>query len=118
MDIIAYHLRDQVMPNRKNYKTGQPAYTLELWWEGPFAVLKASSYTVTVQLLVNMKIFNTFHISIVRPYHDNSVAGQSKTNDNIMANRGQEVVRTDDGVETEEWCCEKMMNCGKANNGR
>jgi hypothetical protein len=65
-----------------------------------------------------MKIFNTFHVAMVRPYHDNVVPGQSKTNDNIRANRGREVVRTDDSVKTEKWCYENVMDFGKANNGR
>jgi hypothetical protein len=53
-------------------------------------------------LPVNMKIFNTFYVSMVRPYHGNGVPGQSETNDDVRANRGREVVRTDDGVETKE----------------
>jgi hypothetical protein len=58
-----------------------------------------------------MKIFNTFHVSMVRPYSGNSIPRQSETN------KGQEVVRTDDDVETEEWHFEKVIDFGKANNG-
>jgi hypothetical protein len=65
-----------------------------------------------------MKIFNTFHVSIVRPYRGNGVPGQSETNDDMRVNRGQEVVRTDNNVETAEWRFEKVMDCGTANNGR
>jgi hypothetical protein len=102
MDIITYHVGDQVMLNMKNYKTGRPTYKLKPRWEGPFEVLKASSHTVTLRLPVHMKIFNTFHVSMVRPYHNNGVPRQSETNDNISANRGWEVVQIDDGVEMEE----------------
>jgi hypothetical protein len=84
-------------------------HKLEPRWEGPFQVLKASSYAVMLRLLVNMKIFNTFHMFIVRLYCGNGVPRQSETNDDMRANRGREVVRTDDGVETEEWHLEKVM---------
>jgi hypothetical protein len=39
-----------------------------------------------------MKIFNTFHMAMVRPYHDNGITRQSETNDYIRANRGREVI--------------------------
>jgi hypothetical protein len=117
MDTIAYHVGDQVMLNMKNYKTGCLTHKLEPRWERPFTVLKASSHEVTLQLLVNMKIFNTFHVSIIRLYRVNSILGQSETNDDMRANRGWEVVRTDDSIETEEWRFVKVMDCEKANNG-
>ena len=96
------------MLNMKNYKTGRPTHKLEPWWEGPFEVLKASSHTVTLRLPVNMNIFNTFYVSMVRLYYNNSVPGQSESNNDIRVNRGWEVVRTDNGVETEEWYFEKV----------
>jgi len=117
MDTIAYHVGDKVMLNMKNYKTGRPTHKLEPRWEGPFEVSKASSHAVTLRLPANMKIFNTFHVSMVRPYRgSDGIPGQ--TSDDVRANRGREVVRTDDGVETEEWRFEKVMDFGKANNGR
>jgi hypothetical protein len=118
MNTIAYHVGDGVTLHMKNYKTGRPTYKLEPWWEGPFEVLKVTSHTVTLRLPVNMKIFNTFHVFMVRPYHGNGVHGQSETNDDVRANRGLEVVRTDDGVEMEEWRFEKVIDYRKANNGR
>jgi hypothetical protein len=73
MDTIAYHVGDGVMLHMKNYKTGQPTCKLEPRWEGPFEVLKVLSHAVTLWLPVNMKIFNTFHMSMVRPYRSNGV---------------------------------------------
>jgi hypothetical protein len=81
-------------------------------------MLKVSPYAVTLQMPVNMKTFNTFHMSMVRPYYDNGVPRQSEINDNIRANRGREVVRIDDGIEIEEWRYVKVMDFSKANNGR
>jgi hypothetical protein len=75
MDTIAYPVGDRVMLNMKNYKTGRLTHKLEPWWVGPFEVLKASSYAVMLWLPVNMKIFNTFHVTMVRPYRGNSVPG-------------------------------------------
>jgi hypothetical protein len=106
------------MLNIKNCKTGRPMHKLEPRWEGPCAALRVSSHAVTMRIPVHMKIFNTLHVSMVRPYHDNSVPGQSETNDDVRANRSWEVVRTDEGVEMEEWHFENVMDFGKANNGR
>ena len=73
------------MLNMKNYKTGRPTYKLEPCWEGPFEVLKASSHVVTLRLPANIKIFNTFYVSMVRSYHGNGILGQSNTNDDVKA---------------------------------
>jgi hypothetical protein len=49
-----------------------------------------------------MKIFNTFHMSMVRTYRGNGVPGQAETNDDVRANRGRKVVQTDDSMEMDE----------------
>jgi hypothetical protein len=118
MDTIAYHVRDRVILNRMHYKTCQQMYKLELRWERPFEVLKASLHAVTLRLPANIKIFNTCYISMVKTYNGNGVPGQSKTNDDVRAHRGRKVIGTDEGVETEEWRFEKVLDFGKANNGR
>ena len=46
-----------------NINIGRPIDKLSLKWEGPFCITKASSYAVTLALLVNIKIFNTFYVS-------------------------------------------------------
>jgi hypothetical protein len=90
---------------------------LEPQWEGPFERLKVSSYVVTMQMPVNMNIFNTFHVSMVRLYCIHGVLRQSKTNNDKRANKGWEVIQTDNGVKIEAWCFERMIDCRKANNG-
>ncbi len=71
----AYRVGDKVMLNIRNCKTGQPVQKLEPRWEGPFEVTKASLYAVTLRLPANMKIFNTFHVSMVRLYQGASIEG-------------------------------------------
>ncbi len=73
---LAYCVGDKVMLNMQNCKTGQPAQKLEPRWEGLFEVTKASSHAVTLRLPANMKIFNTFYVSMVRLYQGASIEGQ------------------------------------------
>jgi hypothetical protein len=41
---------------------------------------KASTHTMTLQLLASIKIFNTFYVSRIRPSHsDDGIPGQSET---------------------------------------
>ena len=118
-DAPLYKVKDKVMLDMRNYKTGRPAAKLDIRWEGPFEVTKASSHTVTLKLPANMKIFNTFHVSRVRPYRgDSGIPGQEHTNREVRANRGREVVRTDDEQEAIEWRFEAILDYGKADNGR
>jgi len=65
-DAPVYCVGDQVMLSMRNYKTGRPSAKLEPRWEGPFPVTKASSHAVTLKLPANMRIFNTFHVSLAR----------------------------------------------------
>lgn len=107
------------MLNMKNYKTGRPSAKLEPRWEGPFKVTKASSHAVTLQLPANMRIFNTFHVSLVRPYRgEDGIPGQEDTERDVRANRGRVVTRTDDGEEVVEFRFEDILDYGKADNGR
>jgi hypothetical protein len=118
-DAPAYKEKDWVMLAMKNYKTGRPAAKLEPRWEGPFEVTKASSHAVTLRLPANMKIFNTFHVSMVRPYRSSGMQGQEQCNDDdVRANRGRVVTRTDDGEEVQEWRFNSLLDYGKADNGR
>jgi hypothetical protein len=121
-DAPVYHVGDKVMLNMKNYKTGRPAQKLDVRWEGPFEVTKTSSHAVTLRLPTNMKIFNTFHVSMVRPHRGGApgvgLPGQDATQQDVRANRGRVVVRNDDDEETEEWEFESILDCGKADNGR
>ena len=46
-----------------NTNIGRPVDKLSIKYEGPFRITKASSHAVTLALLVNIKIFNTFYVS-------------------------------------------------------
>jgi hypothetical protein len=118
MDTIAYHVGDRVILNMKNYQTGQPTHKLEPRWEGPFEVVKVSLLVGTLWLPVNMKIFNIFHVFMVRQYRSNGIPWQSETNDDVRAHGGREVGLTDNGVEMEEWRFEKVIDFEKDNNGQ
>ncbi len=54
--------------NTRNYATGRPTVKFDTRWEGPFEVLKVSLYAITLKLPTNIKIYNTFYVTIVRPY--------------------------------------------------
>lgn len=119
-DAPAYKVGDQVMVNTKNFKTGRPSQKLEPRWEGPFPVTKASSHAVTLKLPANMRVFNTFHVSLVRPYRNKEgIPGQEQTAGDVRANRGRMITRTDDEEEVRwEWEFEDILDYGKADNGR
>jgi len=118
-DAPVYCVGDRVMLNMRNYKTGRPTAKLDPRWEGPFLVTKASSHAVTLKLPANMRIFNTFHVSLVRPYRgDKGIPGQEEVEQDVRANRGRVVTRTDDGEEVQEWRFEAILDYGKADNGR
>jgi len=120
-DAPVYNVGDKVMLSMKNYETGRPAAKLEPRWEGPFEVTKASSHAVTLQLPANMRIFNTFHVSMVRPYRRdgrNGIRGQEQCDTDVRANHGREIMRTDGGQEVQEWRFKSLLDCGKADNGR
>ena len=100
-DALVYWVGDKVMLSIENYKTGCLVQKLDPRWEGLFEVTKASSYAVTLQLLANIKIFNTFYVSRVRRCRsNNSIPGQGEAQSNVRANRGRVVTRTDEGEET------------------
>jgi transposase InsO family protein len=117
-DAPVYQVGDYVMLNMRNYKTGRPSKKLEPRWEGPFEVIKASSHAVTLKLPANMKIFNTFHVSLVRPFVKEGIPGQEEVQQDVRANRGRVITRTDDGEEVQEWRFEEILDYGKADNGR
>ena len=118
-DAVKYQPGDKVMLNMTNMATGRPSAKLTPRWEGPFLVQKSSSHAVTLKLPANMKVFNTFHVQLVRPWtpHD-GIPGQAMTDTEVRANQGRVVTRTDDHVEVQEWRFEKILDFGKADNGR
>ena len=74
---------------------------------------------MTLNLLVNIKVFPTFHISRVRPRRGPGIPGQD-TNQDIRANEGRVMVRTD-GIDDRpevKWKFTKLLDYGKASNGR
>lgn len=117
-DAPRYKEGDWVLLDTENLKTGRPAKKLEPRWEGPFKVKSASSHSVTLDLPVNMKIHNTFHVKRVKPFEGNAgLPGQDPGSD-IRANYGRVVTRTDDGREVVEWKFNRILDCYKAENGR
>ncbi len=106
------------MLNIQNCKTGQLVQKLELCQEGLFEVTKALLYVVTLRLPANIKIFNTFHVSMVRLYQGASIEGQHQTNSDVRANRGRVVIYTNDNVKTVEQRFERIIDFRKADNSR
>lgn len=117
-DAPLYRVGDRVMLDTRNLKTGRPTRKLDVRWEGPFEVTKASSHAVTLRLPVNMKIFPTFHVSMVRPTPGEGIPGQAGTRRDIPANDGKEVTREDGVEDTVEWRFERVLDYQKGVNGR
>jgi transposase InsO family protein len=117
-DAPQYHTNDLVMLHTGNLKTGRPTEKLAPRWEGPFRVLKASSHAVTLALPQNMKIKNTFHVKLVRRWEQEGMPGQELAEQEVRANRGRIMSRTDDFQEVEEWEFEDILDYGKSENGR
>ncbi len=103
----------------ENYKTRRLAQKLDPQQEGLFEVTKASSHAVTLQLLANIKIFNTFYISrVCWCRSNNSIPGQGEAQSNVQANCGRVVTQTDEGEETQEQKFESILDYSKADNRR
>lgn len=79
-------------------------------------MIKTSPNTVTVKLPRNMKIFPTFHTSMVKPRDMERAPGQE--DEDLLANDGRIVVRTDNNEEIVKWEFKEILNYGQAENGR
>ena len=120
-DAPRYRVGDKVFLDMQNYETGRPMAKLAPRFEGPFEVTKASSHAVTLKLPANMKIFPTFHVSRVRPHRKEGkegLPGQEEAEGHVRANEGRVVTRTDEGDDVVEWRFERILDYGKASNGR
>lgn len=104
------------MVNTKNMDLGRPVDKLSQRWEGPFQVVKCSSHAVTLRLPANMKISPTFHVSMVRHRPAEKFAGQEDSD--LSMNKGRVIVRTDGHDDVVEWEFERILDYGKADNGR
>jgi hypothetical protein len=106
------------MLDMENYRTGRPMAQLTPWSKGPFTVLKAAPYTVTLWLPTNITIFPTFYIFHIRCIHHKGIEGQDQAEDNISTNHGKLVTHTDDGEDMVEWRFEYILDFGKVKNER
>jgi hypothetical protein len=118
-DAPIYKVGDWVMLDVTNIETGRPMDKLAPRWEGPFEVIKTSSHAVTLRLPANMRVFPTFHVSLVRRRRGHGIPGQD-TNQDVRANKGRVMIRTDgtDDQPVVEWKFTKILDYGKADNGR
>jgi len=116
-DAPAYKVGEWVMLDTANMETGRPK--LAPCWEGPFKITKAGSHAVTIELPDNMKVFTTFHVELARRRQGKGIPGQDIQKD-VPANEGRVVIRTDgaDDRPVIEWKINKLLDFGKANNGR
>jgi len=118
-DAPRFKPKDMVMLNTRNLKTGRPTEKLTPRWEGPFEVIKASSHAVQLRLPVNMKsIKNVFHVSMVRHWAPEGIPGQEHAAQDVVANHGRVITRTDDHQEEVRWKFKSIMDYRKQQNGR
>jgi len=71
---------DWVWVDTRNIKTSRPMKKLDIKFHGPFHILKATSYTITLDLPKNWKIARTFHTSLVHPISSDPFPGQDEIN--------------------------------------
>lgn len=102
------------MPTSRPRSIGRGQQTVDP--TGPFPVTQVSSHAVTVRLPVNFQISPTFHVSKVRLRPSDHAPGQK--DDDLQANDGRVVRRTDDEEDVIEWNFASILDFGKADNGR
>lgn len=118
-DAPKYKAGDQVLLDTRNLTTGRPSEKLAPRWEGPFEILKASSHAVQLNLPANMKVNNTFHVTLIRRWDPGAgIPGQQATEQNVKANQGRQMVRTDGFTEEQQYEFEEILDYGQAENGR
>lgn len=104
------------MISTQNWKMGRPLENLNPQWEGPFRVIKISPHTVTVDLPQNRNIYPTFHVSNVQLRSSERAPGQE--DEDIKANDGRTIVRTDGQRDVVEYHFGKIVGYEKMQNNR
>ncbi|KAI0991933.1 hypothetical protein K3495_g16254, partial [Podosphaera aphanis] len=115
-DAVKFRVGDMVMVSTENWEMGRPVKKLNPRWDGPFRVVKASPQTVTVDLPNNVRIFPTFHVSNVQLRTDERATGQE--DEDIRANHGRVVVRSDNQKDEVEWRFENIIGYEQMQNRR
>jgi hypothetical protein len=64
-----YYVNNKVILAMEHYRTGRSTAKLASKCEGPFEVIKAAPYTVTLRLPMNITIFPTFYVSHISRIH-------------------------------------------------
>lgn len=87
--------RRPMMLDTRNLTTGRPSEKLAPRWEGRFKALKASSHAVQLNLPANMRINNTFLVTLVGRWYPKAggIPGQQATEQNVRANHSLQPTR-------------------------
>ncbi|EGZ69259.1 hypothetical protein NEUTE2DRAFT_71562, partial [Neurospora tetrasperma FGSC 2509] len=68
INVLQYKVSDEVMFNMSNYTTGRLYGKLAPRFEGPFCIIKATSYIVELALLENIKVIYIINIFCIKLY--------------------------------------------------
>lgn len=111
---------DLVLLDMSNLKTGRPHEGLAPKYEGPFEVIQSASHNVKLRLPDNIKVNNVFHVSKVKLYVPPVLPQQRGQAQEVRANEGREITRTDEVDDRPQalWEVEALLDYGKAPNGR
>ena len=72
-----YQEGDKVWLSTRFIKTTRPAKKLDNRYLGPFVIKdKISSHAFRLELPTTMRIHNVFHVSLLEPYHENTLPGR------------------------------------------
>lgn len=87
--------RRPMMLDTRNLTTGRLSEKLAPRWEGRFKALKASSHAVQLNLPTNMRINNTFLVTLVGRWDPKAgrIPGQQATEQNVRANHSLQPTR-------------------------
>jgi len=92
---------DMVWLLPRNIKTTRPSKKLDYKKIGPFKILaKIGTSAYKLALPPSMAIYNTFHISLLEPYHDNRFPSQIKEPPPPIQTEGEDEYELDEIIDS------------------
>jgi len=93
MDVPSYNIGQQVWLLRKHISTNRPSSKLDYKRLGPFKILDIigeSKLAIKLELPSSMKIHPVFHVSLLEPYHANTIPDRQQDPPPPISIQGQD----------------------------